>query len=97
MAQQLSTPVAIYEYLRNNAEYALYHGSRSGSVNTFGGLRGNDVDLASTLIAMLRSRGVHARYAVGTVRVSADQVKNWLGVTNFDLAVSIMQNQGIQA
>lgn len=95
-AAELATPVKIYEYLRNNTEYALYHGSRSGSINSFLGLRGNDVDLASVLIAMYRSRGIHARYAVGTVRVAADQIKNWLGVTNFDLAVSIMEDMGIQ-
>lgn len=95
-AAALASPVNIYEYLRNNAEYALYHGSRSGSINSFLELRGNDVDLASTLIAMYRSRGYHARYAVGTVQVAASQAMNSLGVKNLDLAVSIMKDQGIQ-
>jgi len=95
-AAALASPVNIYEFVRNNAEFALYHGSRSGSINSFLGLRGNDVDLASTLIAMFRSRGYHARYAVGTVQVDASQVVNWLGVKNLDLAVSIMKDQGIQ-
>jgi transglutaminase-like putative cysteine protease len=92
----LATPVKIYEYLLNNADHALYHGSRSGSINSFLGLRGNDVDLASTMIAMYRYRGYHARYAVGTVQVDASRVINWLGVKNLDLAVSIMKDQGIQ-
>src|SRR5208283_227465 len=96
MAQQLAKPVQIYEYVRNNAVYTLYHGSRSNSINTFLGLRGNDVDLASTLIAMYRSLGIQSRYAVGTVKIGASQVMNWLGVTNINLAVSIMQDQGIQ-
>jgi RHS repeat-associated protein len=95
-AAALASPVNIYEYVRNNAEFALYHGSRSGSINSFLGLRGNDVDLASTLIAMYRSRGYHARYAVGTVQVDASRVVNWLGVKNLDLAVCIMKDQGIQ-
>ena len=95
-AAVLASPVNIYEYLRNNAEYTLYQGSRSGSINSFLGLRGNDVDLASTLIAMFRSRGIHARYVVGTVQVPAVQVINWLGVKNLDLAVNIMKDQGIQ-
>ena len=30
-AEELSSPVKIYEYVRNNHEYQLYHGSRSGS------------------------------------------------------------------
>ena len=53
-AGELSTPVAIYEHVRNRFEYALYHGARSSSVNTFLGQRGNDVDLASVLIAIYR-------------------------------------------
>ena len=53
-ATELQTPVAIYEFVRNNIRFVSYHGSRSSSVNTFLGQIGNDVDIASTLIAMLR-------------------------------------------
>lgn len=95
-ATSLGSPVAIYEYLRNNYDFSLYHGARSGSINTFLGGRGNDVDLAATLIAMLRSRGIPARYVVGTVRLPAPQVMNWLAVENADLAYGILRNQGIQ-
>lgn len=93
---QVSGPVKTYEYLRNNAEFQLYHGSRSGSINTFLSLRGNDVDLASALIAMYRYQGIHSRYVVGTIRVGSSQFMNWLGVKNLDLAVAIMKDQGIQ-
>lgn len=92
----LTGPVEIYEYVRNEYDHAPYHGSRSGSLNTFLGLRGNDVDLASTLIAMLRQRGVPSRYAVGTVRIPSADLQNWLGVKNLDLAVGILGDQGIQ-
>ena len=95
-AEALGTPVAIYEHVRNDFEYALYHGAHSSSVNTFGGKRGNDVDLASTLIAMLRSQGYPARYVVGTVRVSSDAVNGWLGVRDVSLAKYVMDDQGIQ-
>jgi hypothetical protein len=95
-AEQLGSPVLIYEFLRNNAEYDLYDGSRSGSQNSFLGLRGNDVDLASSLIAMLRQQGFHSRYVVGTVKMSSAQLMNWLGVQNVNLAVTIMKTQGIQ-
>lgn len=93
---ELATPVNTYEYVRNNFEYAIYHGSRSGSVNTFQGRRGNDVDLASALIAMFRYQGIPARYVVGQIRVPADKLMNWQGVQDFDLALAIMNNQGIQ-
>lgn len=94
-AEELGSVVNIYEYLRNNAEYAVYHGARSSSVNTFLGMEGNDVDLASTLIAMYRSVGVKSRYAVGSVRLKRSDVASWVGVTNTSLAVSILQDQGI--
>lgn len=93
-ATALKTPVKIYEYLRNNAEFAVYQGSRSGSVNTLDGLRGNDVDLASALIAMYRSQGIPARYAVGTIQLDATRLENWLGVTNFSLAKMLLENIG---
>ncbi|MEI7464956.1 MAG: transglutaminase-like domain-containing protein, partial [Burkholderiales bacterium] len=95
-ADQLATAVAIYEYLHNTIEYSAYHGSRSGSVNTFLGQRGSDVDIATTLIAMLRSQNIPARYAVGTVRLPAAQVTNWLGVPQLDTAVEVLKSQGIQ-
>ena len=95
-ADALSTPVAIFEYVRNNYDYSLYQGARSGSVNTFLAGRGNDVDLAATLIAMLRSQGIPAHYVVGTARALPSQIANWLQVEDSTLAKSLMVDQGIQ-
>ena len=95
-AAALGSAVGIYEYLHNTVEYSAYHGSRSGSVNTFLGQRGSDVDIATTLIAMLRAQNIPARYAVGTVRIPAAQLTNWLGVGSLDVAVQILKDQGIQ-
>ena len=95
-ATELGSAVNIYEYVRNNYENQLYHGSISGSINTFLGQRGNDVDIASTIIAMLRSQKIPARYAVGNVTMKKEDLMNWLNVKNFDLAVSLLRDQGIQ-
>lgn len=95
-ATQLATAVAIYEYIHNTIEFSPYHGSRSGSVNTFLGRRGSDVDIATALIAMLRFQNIPARYAVGTVRIPAAQLTNWLGVSQLDTAVEVLKAQGIQ-
>jgi len=95
-ADNLASPVAIYEYVRNNYDFTLYHGARSGSINSFAGMRGNDVDLAATLISMLRSQGVPSRYVVGTVHVPSALVENWLSVENVVLAASLLNDQGIQ-
>ena len=95
-AQALGSPARIYEYLRNNAQYSPYHGARSSSVNAFLSLRGNDVDLASALIAMLRSQGIRARYVQGDVIISKTALANWLGVVDQTLAVALLRDQGIQ-
>lgn len=95
-AAQLGNAVAIYEYARNRFEPLTYQGSRSGSVNTFLGQRGNDIDIATTLIAMMRAQNIPARYAVGTIRLSAAQLTNWLGIPNLDVAVQILMEQGVQ-
>ncbi|MCF6325589.1 MAG: DUF6531 domain-containing protein [Gammaproteobacteria bacterium] len=95
-AAGLGNAVKIYEFIRNNAEYTVYHGARSNSINSMLGMRGNDVDLASTLVAMMRSQGIKSRYAVGDIKIKKNQLSNWLNVVNNDLAVSLLRNQGIQ-
>jgi hypothetical protein len=95
-ARALGTFARIYEYLRNESTYSPYHGARSNSVNAFLGLRGNDVDLASALIAMYRSQGVPARYAKGTARVPRAVLADLIGVLNEDLAIAILRDQGVQ-
>jgi transglutaminase-like putative cysteine protease len=79
-AAELGTAAAIYAYLRNNAGYTPYFGAHSDSINSFGGMSGNDVDLASTLIAMLRSQGIKARYVDGQAEVANPELANWLRV-----------------
>ena len=96
LATTLGGAVDIYQHVRNRYEYSLYQGARSGVVNTLQGGRGNDVDLASLLMSMLRSSGIPTRYAVATVRMPAENVMNWLTVEDVALAASIMDDQGIQ-
>ena len=50
---------------------------------------GTDFDLASLLIALLRSAGFPARYAVGLIETSAAATTSWLGVDDPDVAASI--------
>ena len=95
-ADELANPVAIYEYVRNNFEYEVHHGSYNNSINTFLRLRGNDVELASTLIALLRSQNIPSRYVVGNIKISSSDLMNWLNVKNLELAVGILRDQGIQ-
>ena len=86
----------LYEHLHNTLEYVPWHGSRSGSVTTLQARRGNDVDIASTLIALLRARGVPARYAVGTIRLTAGSLSRWLRIPQLDTAVAVLRAHGTQ-
>ena len=96
-AQELdSNPLKIYQYVRNNVEYMPTYGSIEGSDYTMQTLRGNDMDQASLLIALLRAANIPAHYVYGTIRVPIDQVENWVGnVTDPQAALDLMSQGGI--
>jgi hypothetical protein len=95
-AQRLGNAAKIYEYLHNTLSFEPYHGSRSGSINTLLGQRGNAIDIASTLIAMLRSQNIPSRYVVGTIQLPAERLMNWLGAGNIQVAIQLLKDHGIQ-
>jgi|GEM_PF-686870 len=98
-AKELGSLPKIYEYLRNESRFKHYFGVKSNSLNTLEGLSGNDIDLASTLIAMLRSQGIKSRYAVGPIKVNRHTAANWLGVQDGEqevgLAKTLLLNMGM--
>ena len=59
-------------------------------------MRGNDCDLASLLIALLRTSGIPARYATGRSYVPADRAKNWLGFDDLYSAGIMLNTAGFQ-
>jgi RHS repeat-associated protein len=74
------SPLRLYEHVRNRFAFEAYFGSLKGAQATLQSGAGNDWDLASLLIALLRVSGVPARYAFGTVQVPAATVTSWLGM-----------------
>jgi transglutaminase-like putative cysteine protease len=89
-------PVALYYHVRDDFAFEPYLGSRKGSQQTLEHRRGNDYDLASLLIALLRVSGVPARYAEGTVRMPIDRALNWLGFEDKANAGSILATAGME-
>jgi hypothetical protein len=87
---------AFYEFVRNECEFQPYLGSRKGSIETLRQRAGNDYDLASLLIALLRAAGIPARYAVGMVEMTPDRTRSWLGVDDSRVAGSILTTQGME-
>ena len=53
-ADELGNAVAVYNYLYNNMRSEFYYGSRKGAIGAYEQGGGNDTDLSSLLIAMLR-------------------------------------------
>ncbi|MBF1803562.1 transglutaminase-like domain-containing protein [Alloalcanivorax profundimaris] len=87
-------PVRIYQWVRNNIEFIPSYGSIQGAEYTLELGKGNAFDTASLLIALLRASDIPARYAMGTVRMPADQVMNWVGGVNVPSAAGNLMGQG---
>lgn len=88
--------VKIHHWVRNNIETLPGWGSYQNSDLTLAARRGNPMDVASLLIALLRASGIPARYAIGVAEVDADRYNNWLG--NFEsatVAASYANSNGI--
>jgi hypothetical protein len=72
-------PVKIYHWVRNNLEWLPTWGAWQDAELTLSARRGNAVDSAGLLIALLRASGIPARYAQGTIELSAERFANWVG------------------
>ena len=90
-----NSPLAIYEFVRNNVSFEAYLGSRKGAANTLEQLRGNDTDQVSLLLALLRVSGIPSRYVRGTVEMAPEPTMSWLGVDDAATAASILTTAGM--
>ena len=90
-------PVRIFEYVRNQFEYEPTYGSIKGAQGALWAKSGNDFDLASLLIALLRASGIPARYEYGTIEVPIDRAMSWVGMENPLAASSLFSSGGIPA
>ncbi|MBN1932547.1 MAG: transglutaminase domain-containing protein [Desulfobacterales bacterium] len=91
-----NSPLKIYQYVRNNMDFEPYLGSRKGSQETLNQESGNDYDLSSLLIALLRAANIPARYVRGTVELPVNKAMNWLGVEDAATAGSILTTVGME-
>ncbi|MDH4164546.1 MAG: hypothetical protein OEW15_17930 [Nitrospirota bacterium] len=96
-AQELGgNPVKIYEWVRNNIEYAPTYGSIQGADQCLQSKICNDMDTASLLIALLRTSGIAAKYQYATVEIPIEQAMNWVGgVTDPKMVGTIFATNGV--
>ena len=90
-----NSPLEIHQHVRDNFRYQPYLGSRKGSRETLLIEGGNDYDLASLLIALMRAANIPARYVSGKVVMPIDDVMNWVGVEDAITAGSILATAGL--
>jgi len=88
-------PIAIYNFVHDGFEPEPYFGSKKGSVGAWEERAGNDADLSSLLVAMLRAAGIPARYEYGTVDLTAEQAMAWTGTTDVYQAGDALATGGI--
>ncbi len=93
-AEELETPLAIYNYVKNNIGYEYYYGSRKGASGTLDSLGGNDLDQASLLIAMLRYQGYEAEYVKGDILLTEEQALSLTGAGTFKQAADVLASAG---
>ena len=90
-------PDLIFEYVYNNVEYEPLFGSNKGALGTLLDQRGNDVDQAQLLTALLTAAGFSSsqlNYQYGYVRISGTQASGWLGVKNDSTAILTLLDDG---
>lgn len=73
---------SVYLFVKNNIAYESYSGSKKGAAATLDQLGGNDADQASLLVALLRAKGVPARYMNGTIMITAEQAVDITGAAD---------------
>ena len=103
-ARQLGNhPVLIYEFVRNEIEYEAYSGCRFGAVGTLERGRGNDVDQALLLAALLRAGYKQLRraepelyFSRGDIELTGRQALAWLGVANGNAVDEYLKSTGVR-
>jgi hypothetical protein len=89
-------PVRIYEWVRNNVQWAPTWGAIQDAAHTLSAQRGNAFDIASLTIALLRASGYPARYVHGTIDVPEAAFRNWAGgFQNINAAMEFASSGGI--
>jgi RHS repeat-associated protein len=90
-------PLALYDFVHDQFQTEVYYGSKKGSAGAFEERAGNDADLASLLVALLRAANIPARYEYGTVDLTPEQAMAWSGTTDPSVAADALASGGIPA
>jgi len=97
-AQSLGNDVIrIYNFVHDTVETEMYFGSKKGAVGTLREGRGNDVDQASLLVALLRAADIPCRYESGTVELSVDAANAYTATEALSATLTALLSSGVKA
>jgi RHS repeat-associated protein len=91
------SPLALYNLVHDGFVPEPYYGVKKGSAGAWEERAGNDFDLSTLLIALLRAAQIPARYEYGTVEITPEQAMAWTGTTRADWAADVLRSTGIPA
>ncbi len=92
---ELESVLEVYQYIKNNYTMEFYFGSRKGAVGASAEKAGNDYDIASVLIGVLRDRNIPARYVRGEIEITAEQAMEWTATDDINVAMRVIAALGI--
>ncbi|SMH45654.1 Transglutaminase-like superfamily protein, partial [Methanohalophilus portucalensis FDF-1] len=95
--RSVSVSVIIQMGISTEPEYVPYFGSLKGAHLTYMDRKGNDADLASLTISLLRASDIPARYVYGTIELDSEQAKNYFGMENESAIEDMLLKNGISA
>jgi RHS repeat-associated protein len=85
----------IYAYVHDQIAFEPLFGALKGPLGTLLDKRGNDFDQAALMVALLRESGYTASYVEGTLRLTAQQAKDWLGLEDYLAIGQLLPSGGI--
>ncbi len=95
LADDLESPVNVYNYLKNSINFEYYYGAKKGAKTTLESMAGNDYDQASLLISILRYMGYHAEYVRGIIQINEAQALSLTGADTIEIAANILSSAGV--
>ncbi|GMU66697.1 MAG: hypothetical protein AMXMBFR36_29710 [Acidobacteriota bacterium] len=89
--------VRLFEFVRNEIDTERYAGSLKGAEETLRQRRGNDVDQASLLVALLRASGMACRYVRGAIEQPIADLAAEFGTESPTAIAALLARSGVAA
>jgi len=87
--------IRIFDFVRGQVQTEWYAGAMKGATGTLRQMRGNDIDQASLLLALLRASGLPSRYVHGVIELPIESIQASLALDSAAQALKLLSKAGI--